>query len=80
MPPVMSFHVGSLGFLTHFVYDSHQLDIRRVVDGEWSSVCVRVCVCGCGCGCVWVGRVGVSVCVSASCSAAHLIIPGLFPT
>jgi NAD+ kinase len=36
MPPVMSFHVGSLGFLTHFIYDTHEQDIRRVIDGNVS--------------------------------------------
>ena len=33
---MMSFHVGSLGFLTHFVYENHQQDIRRVIEGMLS--------------------------------------------
>ena len=35
IPPMMSFHVGSLGFLTHFVYENHQQDIRRVIEGVY---------------------------------------------
>ena len=30
---MMSFHVGSLGFLTHFIYENHEHGIRRVIDG-----------------------------------------------
>jgi NAD+ kinase len=36
IPPMMSFHVGSLGFLTHFVYENYQQDIRRVIEGNVS--------------------------------------------
>ena len=35
IPPMMSFHVGSLGFFTHFVYENHQQDIRRVIEGVY---------------------------------------------
>ena len=38
IPPMMSFHVGSLGFLTHFVYENHQQDIRRVIEGVYMCI------------------------------------------
>jgi hypothetical protein len=44
IPPMMSFHVGSLGFLTHFVYENYQQDIRRVIEGNvlLKSICVHL--------------------------------------
>ena len=42
IPPMMSFHVGSLGFLTHFVYENYQQDIRRVIEGNVLLKSIRV--------------------------------------
>ena len=42
IPPMMSFHVGSLGFLTHFVYENYQQDIRRVIEGNVLLKSVRI--------------------------------------
>ena len=33
MPPIMSFHMGSLGFLTPFQLDTYKTDINRVFNG-----------------------------------------------
>ena len=33
MPPIMSFHMGSLGFLTPFTLGSYKTDINRVFNG-----------------------------------------------
>ena len=33
MPPIISFHMGSLGFLTPFQLDTYKTDINRVFNG-----------------------------------------------
>lgn len=35
MPPVMAFHLGSLGFLTPFNFENFQTQVTQVIQGEW---------------------------------------------
>lgn len=39
MPPVMAFHLGSLGFLTPFNFENFQTQVTQVIQGE--SECSR---------------------------------------
>ena len=34
MPPVMAFHLGSLGFLTPFNFENFQTQVTQVIQGE----------------------------------------------
>ncbi len=34
MPPVMAFHLGSLGFLTPFNFDTFQSQVTQVIEGK----------------------------------------------
>ena len=34
VPPVMAFHLGSLGFLTPFKFDNFQEQVNAVLEGE----------------------------------------------
>lgn len=34
MPPVMAFHLGSLGFLTPFSFENFQAQVTQVIQGE----------------------------------------------
>lgn len=34
VPPVMPFHLGSLGFLTPFNFDTYQSQVTQVIEGE----------------------------------------------
>lgn len=40
MPPVMPFHLGSLGFLTPFNFDTYQSQVTQVIEGECPGLCV----------------------------------------
>lgn len=33
VPPVMAFHLGSLGFLTPFKFDSYKSEVAKVFEG-----------------------------------------------
>ena len=35
MPPVMAFHLGSLGFLTPFNFKNFQSQVTQVIQGKW---------------------------------------------
>lgn len=35
VPPVMAFHLGSLGFLTPFNFENFQTQVTQVIQGEW---------------------------------------------
>ncbi|CAI2167246.1 2529_t:CDS:2 [Funneliformis geosporum] len=41
MPPLLSFHLGSLGFLTVFDFNNHRRVLRNVIDGGGVHVNVR---------------------------------------
>lgn len=52
MPPVMAFHLGSLGFLTPFSFENFQAQVTQVIQGEsrrWAEPTVP-----CGSGFPWV--------------------------
>lgn len=34
VPPVMAFHLGSLGFLTPFLFDNFQEQVTNVLEGN----------------------------------------------
>lgn len=34
VPPVMAFHLGSLGFLTPFKFDSYKTEVVKVLEGD----------------------------------------------
>lgn len=38
VPPVMPFHLGSLGFLTPFNFDSYQSQVTQVIEGECTGL------------------------------------------
>lgn len=38
VPPVMAFHLGSLGFLTPFRFDNFQEQVNNVLEGKWRRV------------------------------------------
>ena len=42
VPPVMAFHLGSLGFLTPFEVDNFEQQITHVLEGKASSLCELV--------------------------------------
>ncbi len=42
MPPIMSFNMGSLGFLTPFQLENYEKDIERVLNGMCSSVVIAI--------------------------------------
>lgn len=33
VPPVMAFHLGSLGFLTPFKFDTYQTQVTQIIEG-----------------------------------------------
>ena len=35
VPPVMAFHLGSLGFLTPFEFENFEQQVTQVLEGEW---------------------------------------------
>jgi NAD+ kinase len=45
VPPVISFALGSLGFLTPFAWDNHQRDLEMVMAGDFSLTCRTRLVC-----------------------------------
>jgi NAD kinase len=47
IPPVVSFHLGSMGFLTNHNFATYRQELRQV--------CVHVCVCVCVCACACAG-------------------------
>jgi len=34
VPPVMAFHLGSLGFLTPFKFESYKTEVAKVFEGK----------------------------------------------
>lgn len=36
VPPVMAFHLGSLGFLTPFKFDTYQTQVTQIIEGTWA--------------------------------------------
>ncbi|KAM8864235.1 NAD kinase isoform 1-T1 [Spinachia spinachia] len=47
VPPVMAFHLGSLGFLTPFKFDTYQSQVTQIIDGNAAIVLrsrLKVCV------------------------------------
>lgn len=39
MPPVMAFHLGSLGFLTPFKFESYKTEVAKVFEGTITLSC-----------------------------------------
>lgn len=44
VPPVMAFHLGSLGFLTPFQFDNFQEQVTNVLEGFSFDIFVEKCV------------------------------------
>lgn len=42
VPPVMAFHLGSLGFLTPFKFESYRTEVAKVFEGELSPTASSV--------------------------------------
>ncbi|KAG8014287.1 NAD kinase [Nibea albiflora] len=42
VPPVMAFHLGSLGFLTPFKFESYKTEVAKVFEEDLSGTCVCV--------------------------------------
>lgn len=45
VPPVMAFHLGSLGFLTPFKFESYRTEVAKVFEGELSHRASSVASC-----------------------------------
>lgn len=37
VPPIMAFHLGSLGFLTPFKFENFQEQVTNVLEGEYDT-------------------------------------------
>lgn len=44
MPPVMAFHLGSLGFLTPFNFENFQSQVTQVIEGKLKGTGCGVCL------------------------------------
>jgi NAD+ kinase len=40
VPPVMAFHLGSLGFLTPFNFMDFERQVTQVLEGKWTFSCL----------------------------------------
>lgn len=55
VPPVMAFHLGSLGFLTPFKFESYKTEVAKVFEGrlqlymKYHHLCVAVLTCTSAC-------------------------------
>lgn len=45
VPPVMAFHLGSLGFLTPFKFDTYKSQVTQIIEGTECCFSFTLCVC-----------------------------------
>lgn len=64
VPPVMAFHLGSLGFLTPFTFENFQTQVAQVIQGEWHARAPHHCEHTCLLAVQGWGRVGPHLGVS----------------